>query len=401
MSSYLYWCCLPVDLVGSFCMRRIVCLIKSSCVSSILFEYKFLVCAVEKFGNLWLEFVECCCASSFANVVVLKMQLQGLVATGHFPLVLRLSQPPLKIGSPIAIIRVSNPRKFEVEVSADGGVPSFTLGVVPVTCGLPAEPSHVLPLIARHDGVMLHSITMDVCTLDEKVNTGLAAPKSKHDSICMALDRGLLSFVSKDRHYVCSSELEDERYAVIVSIVLSDGGSKELRVTGVGSKRKHDADVGREMLWSQPIFTDAEILCQGERFPVHKAIVAVGSSFFQTMFDSGMSEARDGIVIIRDANASTVRAVLQYLYLSTIPNDVDVVELFALAHRFNIQGLVRDAGSRMLSRITVDNIHARATMLRRHMQDPVVAEIWEEMIDLLTLSENRELLQNLLVEVLV
>ena len=359
------------------------------------------LCGGGEVCNLWLELVGSSCVSSFANIVCLNMQLQGLVATGHFPLVLRLSQPPPKIGSPIAIIRVSNPRKFEVEVSADGGVPSFTLGIVPFNCGLPPEPSHVFPLISQHDGVMLHSITMDVCTLHEKVNSGLAAPKNKHDSIRMALDHGLLSFESQDRFYVCSSDFEDERYAVIVSIVLSDDGAKELQVTCVGSKRKHDADMGRELLWSQPIFTDAEILCQGERFRVHKAIVAVGSSFFQSMFDSGMSEARDGIVIIHDANPTTLRAVLQYLYLSTIPNDVDVVELFALAHRFNIQGLVRDAGSRMLFRITVDNIHARATMLRRHMQDPVVAEIWEEMIDLLTLSENRELLQKLLVEVLV
>ena len=81
------------------------------------FKEKFLSETVENeeegekhISQLLLEQVE------FANVVVLKMQLQGLVATGHFPLVLRLSQPPLKIGSPIAIIRVSNPRKFEVEV---------------------------------------------------------------------------------------------------------------------------------------------------------------------------------------------------------------------------------------------------------------------------------------------
>ena len=154
------------------------------------------------------------------------------------------------------------------------------------------------------------------------------------------------------------------------------------------------------MLWSQRKFTDAEIQCSGERFPVHKAIVAVGSSFFQSLFESEMSEARNGIVIIHDANPTTLQAVLQYLYLITIPNDVDMVELFGLAHRFNVQGLVEDAGERMLSCITVDNIHARATMLRRHMRDPVVAALWEEMIDLLTLSENRELLQKLLVELL-
>jgi hypothetical protein len=328
------------------------------------------------------------------------MQLQGLVATGQFPLVLRLSQPPLKVGSPIAIIRVSNPRNFEVEVSAADGCPSFTLGIVPFDCRLPHEPSYIFPLISRHDGVMLHSISMELCTADERVNTGLAAPKNKHDSILMALNHGMLSFGSKDRYYVFSTALEDNRYAVIVSMALSDEGAKELQVRGTGSKRKHDAETRREMLWSQRKFTDAEIQCQGERFPVHKAIVAVGSSFFQSMFASGMSEARDGIVIINDVNPTTLRAVLQYLYLSTIPNDVDMVELFALAHRFNIQGLVEDAGERMLSRMTVDNIHARATMLRRHMQDPVVAALWEEMIDLLTLSENRELLQKLLVELL-
>ena len=45
-------------------------------------------------------------------------------------------------------------------------------------------------------------------------------------------------------------------------------------------------------------------------------------------------------------------------------------------------------GERMLSCITVDTIHARATMLRRHMHDPLVAVLWEEMIDLLTHSVN-------------
>ena len=54
----------------------------------------------------------------------------------------------------------------------------------------------------------------------------------------------------------------------------------------------------------------------------------------------------------------------------------------------------------MLSCIIVDTIHARATMLRRHMHEPLVAALWEEMIDLLTHSENRALLNKLLVELL-
>ena len=327
------------------------------------------------------------------------MQLQGLEATGHFPLVLKLSQPPLSVGSPIAIISVSNPKNFQVEVSAEDGAPFFTLGVVPFDCRLPQEPTRIFPLIDRHGGIMLHSISMEVLSVAERVKTGLDAPKNKNDSIIMALNNGLLSFGSKDRYFYFSTILED-RYAVVVSTALSDQGAKELQVRGLGNKRKHEAQTRNEMLWSQWKFTDAEIHCGGERFPVHKAIVAVGSSFFESMFESGMSEARGGIVVIHDANPTTLQAVLQYLYLTTIPNDVDMVELFALAHRFNLQGLVEIAGERMLSCITVDNIHARATMLRRHMHDPLVAALWEEMIDLLTHSESRALLNKLLVELL-
>jgi len=122
------------------------------------------------------------------------MQLQGLEATGHFPLVLKRSQPPLGGGSPIAIISVSNPKNFQVEVSADDGAPFFTLGVVPFDCRLPQEPIRIAPLRERHGGIMLHTSCMDVLSDDERVNTGLDAPKNKNDSIIMALNNGFRDF---------------------------------------------------------------------------------------------------------------------------------------------------------------------------------------------------------------
>ena len=122
------------------------------------------------------------------------MQLQGLEATGQFPLVLKLSQPPLSVGSPIAIISVSDPKNFQVEVSAENGAPFFTLGVVPFDCGLPQEPVCIFPLIDRHGGVMLHSISMEVLSVAERVKTGLDAPKNKNDSIIMALNNGFRDF---------------------------------------------------------------------------------------------------------------------------------------------------------------------------------------------------------------
>ena len=244
---------------------------------------------------------------------------------------------------------------------------------------------------------MLASRTMDVLGDDERVQTGLDAPKNKNDSITMSLNNGLLTFGSKDQYFFFSTRLED-MYAVVVSLAMTDRGAKQLQIRGLDNKRKHDAETRDEMLWAKRKFTDAEIHCGGKQFPVHKAIVAAHGSCFERMFDSGMSEAQDGIVVIHDANSTTLGAVLQYLYLTTIPNDVDMVDLFALAQRFNIQGLVVLAGERMLSCITVDNIHETATMLRRHMHDPPVACLWEDMVDMLGHWDKRGLLSELLVQ---
>ena len=61
-------------------------------------------------------------------------------------------------------------------------------------CRLPQEPTRIFPLIDRHGGVMLHSISMEVLSVDERVKTGLDAPKNKNDSIIMALNNGFRDF---------------------------------------------------------------------------------------------------------------------------------------------------------------------------------------------------------------
>ena len=232
-------------------------------------------------------------------------------ASGQFPLVLKRSQPCQQSdGHPIAIIRVSNPKNFHVEVSADDGAPFFSLGVVPFDCRLPQEPICIAQLRDRSRGIMLHSVGMDVMSDDERVKTGLDAPENKNDCIIMDLNKGVLSFGAQDRNFFFSTRLED-RYAVVVSLAMTDRGAKQLQIRGLGNKRKHEAETRDEMLWSQRKFTDAEIHCGGKQFPVHRAIVAVEGSCFERMFESGGEGTRDGIVVIHDANPTTVQAVLQ------------------------------------------------------------------------------------------
>ena len=134
---------------------------------------------------------------------------------------------------------------------------------------------------------MLHSISIDVCTVDERVNTGLDAPKNKHDSILMALNHGVLSFGSKDRYYVFSTALEDNRYAVIVSMALSDQGPKELQVRVLGSKRKHNAQTKHEMLWSQRQFTEQRSNVKESGSQYTRPLLLLGAHFFTACLNLG------------------------------------------------------------------------------------------------------------------
>ena len=57
---------------------------------------------------------------------------------------------------------------------------------------------------------------------------------------------------------------------------------------------------------------DVTLMCEGERFPAHKVILAARSDVFSAMFQyKNTKEAETNLVEIEDANSTTVKNFLR------------------------------------------------------------------------------------------
>ena len=73
------------------------------------------------------------------------------------------------------------------------------------------------------------------------------------------------------------------------------------------------ADIAK--LWADPSLADVTLICDGERIPSHKAILAARSDYFRAMFMQAESlEAQTKEVEIKDMKADVLRRVLQTMF---------------------------------------------------------------------------------------
>ena len=80
-------------------------------------------------------------------------------------------------------------------------------------------------------------------------------------------------------------------------------------------------------LLDDPTRVDVTFLVNNERIPAHRIILAARSTYFRTMFSSGMKEAQEGNdIIVQDTSPAAFRALLLYLYTDELAFD-DSVEL--------------------------------------------------------------------------
>jgi hypothetical protein len=68
-------------------------------------------------------------------------------------------------------------------------------------------------------------------------------------------------------------------------------------------------------LLDDPTSADVTFVVNNERIPAHRIILAARSTYFRTMFSSGMKEAQKGNdIIVQDTSPAAFRALLLYLY---------------------------------------------------------------------------------------
>ena len=112
-------------------------------------------------------------------------------------------------------------------------------------------------------------------------------------------------------------------------------------------------DLGK--LRSSEQLSDAMVIVEGKRFPVHKAILAAHSSIFQSLFTT-KSEQGISDVSIEGMDHSTMEHVLTYIYTKNLVLDVEMAMcLIKTAGKFSIFGLHDYCSDYLISSINCKN----------------------------------------------
>jgi hypothetical protein len=144
-------------------------------------------------------------------------------------------------------------------------------------------------------------------------------------------------------------------------------------------------------LWSERAFADAVVICPPRSIEVHRCVLAAASPFFARAFQGCMRESSEAKVVIEDAEADAVEALVRYLYTGAVDDAVDPASLLALAHRFEIGGLLRQCAAAIVWDLTEENVARSVAALRPFKDDVFVQEYWKALVD--RLGKDRAVLE--------
>merc|ERR1712151_1104806 len=141
-------------------------------------------------------------------------------------------------------------------------------------------------------------------------------------------------------------------------------------------------------------FADADVICPPRSIAVHRCFLAAASPFFARAFQGSMRESSEAKVVIEDADADAVEALVHYLYTGAVDDNVDPTALLALAHRFEVRGLLRLCAASIVWDLTEENVARSVAALRPFKDEGPIEEYWRALVD--RLGGDRAMLEALL-----
>eukprot|EP00929_Paragymnodinium_shiwhaense_P003140 TRINITY_DN103562_c0_g1_i1.p1 TRINITY_DN103562_c0_g1~~TRINITY_DN103562_c0_g1_i1.p1 ORF type:complete len:379 (+),score=25.96 TRINITY_DN103562_c0_g1_i1:82-1218(+) len=104
-------------------------------------------------------------------------------------------------------------------------------------------------------------------------------------------------------------------------------------------------------LWETKTFPDVEIVCESRRFEAHRAVLALASPVLSTMLSAGMREQREGEIRM-DERPELIEHLLRYIYTGQLPSTQVAPSLLRIAHRYEMQDLVRRCCNEMIASLS-------------------------------------------------
>jgi len=119
-------------------------------------------------------------------------------------------------------------------------------------------------------------------------------------------------------------------------------------------------------MWEARSFADAELACDGKAFPAHREVLAAASPA-SSRIDVG------------DSTPKAVEALLRCIYTGNLDAG-DAPAVLPLAHRYQMECIVRRSGELMLQGLSPETAARTASTFRSFREDKAVAPLWDSLV---------------------
>jgi len=158
------------------------------------------------------------------------------------------------------------------------------------------------------------------------------------------------------------------------------------------SKQHDHSAASMAQMWEDRCFTDAEIVCQGRAWKVHRCVLCVSSPVLAAAFGGQMQEAKSSRMEIKEATPDNVEAMLRFIYTGDLDSgNANASTLLLLAHRYEVKGLAQRCGDYILDTLSKDLVTDVVRRLRALREDPEVQPLWRTVLD--KIFDDRELFE--------
>lgn len=109
---------------------------------------------------------------------------------------------------------------------------------------------------------------------------------------------------------------------------------------------------------------------EDKEYPVHKVVLAATSPVFAALFIHEKKDVSKSLKIT-DVSKETIQEMLRYMYTGQAINLKNIaVELLKIAHKYNIDGLIKLCADHLKSKININNVlHMLALAMKYNLDD--------------------------------
>ena len=171
--------------------------------------------------------------------------------------------------------------------------------------------------------------------------------------------------------FIAESELReiiDQYDALIIDVIMLDVTlpkviCTEMETVDGSVKNNQDTDnetpcnsVVRHKLYKDGSTSDLILFVKGQKFFVHKIVLASKSPTFSVTLLPKLSKNQVMCITIDDFDPAVVAKMLGYMYFNSVSNIDDIVfDLYRIAEKFHLGGLMKICVTCLVKNITVDN----------------------------------------------